>query len=96
MYMNNDNRDMFYSGYQGMMPIPNMNMYPNQIYPNNPNDNTPNNIYVNNSSSYDNMDNRISRIENQIKQINNRLNRLESTYKSNNYNNEPDNNMYMM
>ncbi len=84
--MNNDNRDMFYGGYQGVMPIP--GMYPNQMYPN---DNTPNNIYVNNSSSYDNMENRISRIENQIKLINNRLNRLETTH-----NNEPDNNMYMM
>ena len=85
--MNNDNRDMFYGGYQGMMPLPNMNVYPNNY----PNDNIPNNIYVNNSSSYDSMDNRISKIENQIKIINNRLNRLE-----NNYNNEPDNNMYMM
>lgn len=93
--MNNNNRDMFYSGYQGVVPLP--NMYQNNMYPNNtyPNDNTPNNIYVNNSSSYNNLDNRLSRLENQIKLINNRLSRLENSY-NNNYNNEPDNNMYMM
>ena len=74
--MNNDNRDMFYGGYQGMMPIP--GMYPNNYMPYN-------------SSSYDNIESRISKLENQVKLINNRLNKLENSYSNN-----PDNNMYMM
>ena len=83
-----DNRDMFYGGYQMMGPVP---MYPNMgtnMYPN-----------MHSNNNYDYIDNKISRIENQIKSINQRLNRLEAPYNNkynSNYNNEPDNNMYMM
>jgi peptidoglycan hydrolase CwlO-like protein len=108
--MNDNNRDMFYSGFYGMSPVPNM---PNQMVnpsmmtsqmpnPNLTNATTPynnynyeNNYYNNN---YANLDNKITRLENQIKSINQRLARLEAPYNSssNTYNNEPDSNMYIM
>ena len=70
--MNNDNRDMFYGGYQGMMPIP--GMYPNNYMPNS-------------NPSYGNIESRVSKLENQIKLINNRLNKLENSYGNNPDNN---------
>lgn len=91
----NNNRDMFYSGYYGMAPVPNMN-YP---YNSNMGMNNDNNYYNGNTSSnnsyYNNIENRLNRIENQIKSINQRLSRLESPNNSS-YNTEPDNNMYIM
>ena len=44
------------------------------------------------------MNERINRLERQVKRLDQRLNRLETPYANANmsYNNEPDNNMYMM
>lgn len=92
-------RDMFYNsyGYGGFTPLNNI---PNQIPPmmNNPiNTQMPmqmnNNTYT--SSQLNDMNERINRLERQVKRIDQRLTRLETPY-ANNYNSEPDNNMYMM
>ena len=104
--INDNNRDMFYSGYYGMAPMPNM---PNQMLnPNMMNQNLmtqPQSQYGNynyDNNYYNNLNNRITRLENQIKLINQRLTRLEAPYTTstnnttNIYNNEPDSNMYMM
>lgn len=99
--MNTNDRDMFYSGYYGMSPIPNMQIQnPNTQIPN-PNImsqfpyNYETNYNTTNYNNYSNLENKLTRIENQIKLINQRLTRLE-TSNNNIYNNEPDSNMYMM
>lgn len=87
---------MYYSsyGYGGYAPInnqtPGMQMpspIPNQITPNS---------YA--SSQFNDMTERINRLERQVKRLDQRLTRLETPYANSNisYNNEPDNNMYMM
>ena len=50
------------------------------------------------STQLNDMNERINRLERQMKRIDQRLNRIETPYANNNtsYNNEPDNNMYMM
>ena len=88
-----DNRDMYYGGYvpmDSMSGMPNMNPNPNsgqmQMMPNN---------YT--TGQFNDMNERINRLERQIKRIDQRLTRLETPYANNmKYNNEPDNNMYMM
>ena len=92
-----DERDMYY-GYGGYIPMNNMGMTnPNmgmtnqggqmqQMIPNN---------YS--TSQFSDMTERINRLERQVKRIDQRLTRLETPYANNmKYNNEPDNNMYMM
>ena len=75
-------RDMFYNGYSygGFAP---MQPYSNPMMPNN---------YT--SSQFNDMNERIGRLERQIKRLDQRLNRLETPYANNSL--EPDNNMYMM
>ena len=90
-----DERDMYY-GYGGYIPInnipqnammPNTNMMPNTSM-------MPNNY---STSQINDMNERISRLERQVKRLDQRLTRLENPYANNmKYNNEPDNNMYMM
>lgn len=108
----NNNRDMYYSGYYGMAPFPNMNYpsTPNMNYSAGPNMNyssIPNMNYstgsnmgydgnYSNNNYYNNIENRLDRIENQIKSINQRLTRLETPYNNSSNSNEPDNNMYIM
>ena len=98
-------RDMYYSGYGygGFTPLNNM---PNQMspmmpaqMPNQMNESMPmtmpNNTYTN--SQFNDMNERINRLERQVKRLDQRLTRLETPYMNNlNYNQEPDNNMYMM
>jgi len=77
-------RDMYY-GYGGYIPM--NNMMPNQQMPQN--------NYS--TSQFNDMNERINRLERQVKRLDQRLTRLETPYANNmNYNNEPDNNMYMM
>ena len=92
-----DNRDMYYGGYvpmdnmanMGGMPIMNMANPGNgqmQMMPNN---------YA--TGQFNDMNERINRLERQVKRLDQRLTRLETPYANNmKYNNEPDNNMYMM
>ena len=75
-----NNRDMYY-GYAGFNP---MGM------PINTENNMPNN-YV--DGLFNDMNNRIERLERQIKRLDQRLSRLEVPYANNN---EPDNDMYIM
>ena len=78
-----NDRDMYYGGYQGYIP---MN---NEPYP------TMQNNYG--TSQFNDITERINRLERQIKRIDQRLTRLETPYANNmKYTNEPDNNMYMM
>lgn len=90
-----DERDMYY-GYGGYIPvnnIPQTNMIPNNSMMNNGNM-TPNNY---STSQFNDINERISRLERQVKRLEQRLTRLENPYSNNmKYNNEPDNNMYMM
>ncbi len=76
-------RDMYY-GYNGFFPLPNqMTGF--------------NSSQFNNVNYYNDFNNRIERLERQIKRFDQRLARLETPYANNNYaNNEPDNSMYMM
>ena len=97
-------RDMYYNsyGYGGFSPI---NDIPNQM-PMLPATNMPNqqyngmyngmytNTYTNNQLN--DINERINRLERQIKRLDQRLIRLETPYANNNFNTEPDNNMYMM
>ena len=83
-------RDMYYGnyGYSGFAPTPNMM-----------NNNPINTIPSGNNFSLNQMNDineRISRLERQIKRLDQRLTRLETPYANSNYSNEPDNNMYMM
>ena len=83
-----DERDMYY-GYGGYVPVNNMSqgMMPNTST-------MPNNY---STSQFNDMNERISRLERQIKRIDQRLTRLETPYANNlKYDNTPDNNMYMM
>ena len=90
-----NDRDMYYGGYiptnniyDGMNGIPNMTGT-NQMMPNMQNNYS--------TSQFNDMNERINRLERQIKRLDQRLTRLETPYMNNlNYNQEPDNNMYMM
>ena len=80
-----NDRDMYY-GYGGYIPMNNMMPTQQQSMPNN---------YT--SSQFNDMNERINRLERQVKRLDQRLTRLETPYANNmQYNNEPDNNMYMM
>ena len=89
-----NNKDMFYNMYEygtsvplsngGFGVMPNMNQIP-QI---------PANNYS--TGQFNDMNERIGRLERQVKRLEQRLTRLETPYANNQYNNEPDNNMYMM
>jgi len=80
-----NDRDMYY-GYGGGF-VPMNNMMPGQQM-------TPNNYT---SSQFNDISERINRLERQVKRLDQRLTRLETPYANNmQYNNEPDNNMYMM
>ena len=76
----NKDRDAFYSFGYNTMPM-----------------NPPfqGNMMPNNFPPFNDINNRIDIIENQIKKLDQRISRLENPYSSN-YNNEPDNNMYMI
>lgn len=94
-------RDMYYNsyGYGGFTP---MNQIPNQM----PNPNmmmqqqAPNQMGMNNytTNQFNDINERVNRLERQIKRLDQRLTRLETPYANVNQfnNNEPDNNMYMM
>lgn len=78
-----NDRDMYY-GYGGYIPM--NNFEPNQPLQNN---------YT--SSQFNDLNERINRLERQVKRLDQRLTRLETPYANNmQYNQEPDNNMYMM
>ena len=102
-----DDRDMYYNsyGYGGFTP---MNGMPNGL-PMMPGSGMnmanqglggmstgmPNNTYMN--SQFNDINERVSRLERQVKRLEQRLTRLETPYaNTTNFNNEPDNNMYMM
>ena len=91
-----DDRDMYYGYGGGYIPMNNMpqGMMPNTGFM--PNTNTMPNNYS--TSQINDMNERISRLERQVKRIDQRLTRLETPYANNlKYdNNTPDNNMYMM
>ena len=104
-----DDRDMYYNsyGYGGFNPntMPGSNFpqmmntgIPNQMYTgmNAGMSNTmPANTYAN--SQFNDMNERVSRLERQVKRLDQRLTRIETPYaNTNNFSNEPDNNMYMM
>lgn len=100
--MNNE-RDMFYSGYgYGMGPIP--GMMPNNmemVGGNTTGMNIPSNTNIPNQSNYmltwnQDINNRIDKLERRINRLDQRITRLETPYQNTTYNNEPDNNMYMM
>ena len=65
-----------------------MNQVPGPMIPQN------NNNYSINQ--WNDINERISRLERQVKRLDQRLTRIETPYANQNYNNEPDNNMYMM
>lgn len=81
-------RDMYY-GYGGFYPLP------GQVIPSQSATDTTYNI-----NYFNDFNNRIERLERQLKRFEQRLTRLETPYannnNNNNYGNEPDNNMYMM
>ena len=92
-----DNRDMYYGGYVPMDNMGNMTGMPNMNM-SNPNSGQmqmmPNNYTT---GQFNDMNERINRLERQVKRLDQRLTRLETPYANNmKYNNEPDNNMYMM
>lgn len=102
--MKDIDRDMYYGGYgySGFSP---MGAFPNQMpgtiqsqmassgMPNSYS-NMPNNY---SNSWYNDINERLERLERQVKRLDQRLTRLETPYaNSSKYNNEPDNNMYMM
>lgn len=93
-----NDRDMYYGsyGYGGFAPI---NPMPNQIQQPLPTpipNQIPQNSYA--TSQFNDMNERINRLERQVKRLDQRLTRLETPYANTNsiINNEPDNNMYMM
>ena len=91
-------RDMYY-GYGGFTPM----QMPGMIQPQMQEMTQP---QVSNVSSgigygtnqFSDLNDRINRLERQVKRLDQRLTRLETPYANSNnlYNNEPDNNMYMM
>ncbi len=88
-----NDRDMYYNsyGYGGYLPLNNGTSGINIPIPP---------ISTNSfaSSQFNDINERISRLERQVKRLDQRLNRLETPYaNTNKFNmNEPDNNMYMM
>ena len=74
------NRDMYYNSYGYSSGYPNNQMMP----------------YMNQYNPFSNIENRILRIENNINKLNQRISKLESKNNENIYNNEPDNNLYML
>ena len=99
-----NDRDMYYNGtYGGYTPfnnIPNgmsLMPYQNQGYDMNSglNSQISSNTYTN--SWFNDITERLNRLERQVKRLDQRLTRLETPYANNmKYYNEPDNNMYMM
>ena len=104
-----NDRDMYYNGaYGGFTPLNNIpnsmgmnpmlnNQFPNQNMSSySPDMQTmPTNTYAN--SWFNDMNERINRLERQVKRLDQRLTRIETPYaNTNNFNQEPDNNMYMM
>ena len=90
-----DNRDMYYGGYVPMDSMGNMGGMPNMNIPNSSVGQMqmmPNNYAT---GQFNDINNKIMILENHIKKLDQRISRLENPYSSN-YNNEPDNNMYMM
>ena len=101
-------RDMYYNsyGYGGFTPLNNMqnqmppmlnNQIPNQPYTYNGLAPTmPINNHTN--SQFNDINERVNRLERQVKRLDQRLTRLETPYANttNNFNTEPDNNIYMM
>lgn len=101
-------RDMYYGGYGygGFTPLNNMpsqmspmmttqmpTQIPTQMSSQMPT--MPTNTYAN--SQFNDMNERIGRLERQVKRLDQRLTRLETPYANTNMlNQEPDNNMYMM
>ena len=95
---------MYYNtyGYGGFTPnnmpmgFPQMmgNGMPTQSYTGMPTQ-MPANTYAN--SQFNDINERVSRLERQVKRLDQRLTRLETPYaNTNNFTQEPDNNMYMM
>ncbi|MCI6265697.1 MAG: hypothetical protein MR598_02485 [Erysipelotrichaceae bacterium] len=97
-----NDRDMYYGsyGYGGFSPLQNMpngmqpmigTQIPTQV-PNQMMQNT----YA--TSQFNDMNERVNRLERQVKRLDQRLTRLETPYanQTQSQNNEPDNNMYMM
>ena len=81
-----NNKDLYYNSYgyiptfnNPQSPFPQQNQLPYNPYQTN---------------QFNDVIERINRIERQIKRLDQRLSKLETQY--NNKNNEPDNNMYMM
>lgn len=88
-----NDRDMYY-GYGGYIPMNNMGMNSMPMDNIGMQQSTPNNY---STSQFNDMNERINRLERQVKRLDQRLTRLETPYQNNmQYNNEPDNNMYMM
>ena len=89
-----NNRDMFYNMYEygSSVPFSNGNFGTMPILNQTPQ--MPANNYS--TGQFNDMNERIGRLERQIKRLEQRLTRLETPYATNQYNNEPDNNMYMM
>lgn len=101
-----NDRDMYYNTYGyggftpnnmmmgGIPPVMNPNIT-NQTYTGMPNQTPLNNTYA--SGQFNDMNERLARLERQVKRLDQRLTRLETPYaNTNNYPTEPDNNMYMM
>jgi septation ring formation regulator EzrA len=92
-------RDMYYGGYgySGFAPMPSVNNQIPGMLPNQYGSGNSSNSYF--TSQFNDINERIERVERQIKRLDQRLTRLETPYANSNnnlYNNEPDNNMYMM
>lgn len=93
-----NDRDMYYGsyGYGGGSP---MNTPPTQMQPPFPGQ-MPSQLNQNSyaTSQFNDMNERINRLERQVKRLDQRLTRLETPYANttNMPNTEPDNNMYMM
>ena len=77
-----NDRDMYY-GYNGFVPVNSFQpQFNNQFQSDN---------YT--MSIYNDIEERIKRLERQVKRLDQRLTRIETPYANNN---EPDNNMYIM
>lgn len=88
-----NDRDMYYGGYgySGFTPMNSFQQGFN-MQPQTNSYGVPNNYTT---GIYNDMNERIERLERQVKRLDQRLTRLETPYANNN-NNEPDNNMYIM